>query len=320
MHFDEIPIIDISSSLSEDRDARKATAGQIRDACMTAGFFLARGHGVSETLIADQFAWTRRFFELPDDVKQRYAVGTLPGHRGWESIGAQVLDAAALPDLKESFYTGIHYPPDHPNVVAGLAGYAPSVQVAGLPGFSAQMDAYVSAVRDLGMRIVRLIALSLDLDEDYFDDMFVEPLGTLRLLRYPPQPADAPANQFGAGAHTDWDVLTMLVQDDSGGLEVQNPEGEWIPAAPVPGTFVVNLGDMIPRWTNGYYRSNMHRVINRHGAGRSRYSVPFFFGPNYHARIECVPTLVGKPPLGEFTPCTAGEHLAEMYARTQAGG
>jgi isopenicillin N synthase-like dioxygenase len=319
MHFDEIPVIDVSSTLAPDAAARKATASQIRDACMSAGFFLAKGHGVADDLIAGQFDWTRRFFELPADIKQRYAVGTLPGHRGWEPLGAQVLDADALPDLKESFYTGIDYPADHPNVVAGLAGYSPGVQVEELPGFAPQMDAYVTAMRDLGMRIVRLIALSLELDEDYFDEMFVEPMGTLRLLRYPPQPEGAPANQYGAGAHTDWEVVTLLAQDESGGLEVRNPNGDWIPAPPIPGTFVVNLGDMIPRWTNGYYCSNLHRVINRHGSERVRYSVPFFFGPNYNARIECVPTLADKPPLGAFTPCTVGEHVAEMYARTQAG-
>ena len=319
MDFDEIPIIDIGTTLDADLEARKATARQIRAACMGAGFFLARGHGVAEDVIAGQFDWTRRFFELPAEVKQRYAVGTLPGHRGWEPIGAQVLDAEALPDLKESFYTGIDYPADHPNVVAGLAGYSPSVRVAELPGFAEQVDAYVSSVRELGMRIVRLIALSLDLDESYFDEMFDEPMGTLRMLRYPPQPPESPGNQFGAGAHTDWEVITLLVQDDAGGLEVRNPRGEWIPAPPTPGTFVVNLGDMIPRWTNGYYRSNLHRVINRGGTDRVRYSIPFFFGPNYHARIECVPTLADKPPLGEYTPCTVGEHVAEMYARTQAG-
>ncbi|MEJ8573795.1 isopenicillin N synthase family dioxygenase [Microbaculum marinum] len=319
MHFDEIPVIDIGSTLNDDPAARKATAAEVRDACMGAGFFLASGHGVPESLIDKQFDWARRFFELPVAVKQNYAVGTLPGHRGWEPLGAQVLDADALPDHKESLYTGIHYPHGHPNVMAGLAGYSPSVRVAELPGFGEQMDAYVLAMRDLGMRIVRLLALSLDLEEDYFDPMFEEPMGTLRLLRYPPQPADSPSNQFGAGAHTDWEAVTLLAQDDAGGLEVRNPDGEWIPAPPTPGTFVVNLGDMIPRWTNGYYRSNLHRVINRQGTDRVRYSIPFFFGPNYHARIECVPSLAGKPPLGEFTPCTVGEHVAEMYARTQAG-
>jgi isopenicillin N synthase-like dioxygenase len=318
MHFDEIPVIDVSATVAGDLDARKATARQIREACMGAGFFLASGHGVPEDLIAQEFDWARRFFELPLDVKQRYAVGTLPGHRGWEPLGAQVLDAEALPDLKESFYTGIDYPADHPYVVAGLAGYSPSVRVAELPGFHEQMNAYVTAMRDLGMRIVRLIALSLDLEENYFDEMFDEPLGTLRLLRYPPQPADAPGNQFGAGAHTDWEVVTLLAQDNAGGLEVRNPRGDWIPAPPTPGTFVVNLGDMIPRWTNGYYRSNLHRVINRHGTEKVRYSIPFFFGPNYHARIECVPTLADKPPVEAFAPCTVGEHLTEMYERTQA--
>jgi isopenicillin N synthase-like dioxygenase len=139
---------------------------------------------------------------------------------------------------------------------------------------------------------------------------------TLRLCRYPPQPEDAGADVFGAGAHTDWGAITILAQDDLGGLEVQAADVSWMPARPIPGTFIVNLGDMIPRWTNGRYRSNPHRVINANATGRDRYSIPFFYSPNYHARIEALPGTVPPGEAPRFAPCTAGEHLAEMYRRT----
>jgi isopenicillin N synthase-like dioxygenase len=139
---------------------------------------------------------------------------------------------------------------------------------------------------------------------------------TLRLIHYPPQPAVAAFNQLGAGAHTDWGGVTLLAQDDIGGLEVKNVADDWIAAIPVPGTFVVNLGDLMARWTNGLYRSNMHRVKNNNASGRDRYSVPFFYSPDPKARIECLPTCfdAGHPP--QFEACTASEHLLEMFRRS----
>jgi isopenicillin N synthase-like dioxygenase len=139
---------------------------------------------------------------------------------------------------------------------------------------------------------------------------------TLRMVRYPAHPEGADERTFGAGAHTDWGAVTVLTQDAHGGLEVQMPDGSWVPATPMEGTFVVNLGDMIPRWTNGLYHSNPHRVRNTFSGGAARYSIPFFYEPEYLARIVPVP---GTVPAGEaprYVPCTAGEHLQEMYRTT----
>ena len=136
------------------------------------------------------------------------------------------------------------------------------------------------------------------------------------MVRYPAHPEGADERTFGAGAHTDWGAVTILAQDAHGGLEVQMPDGGWVAATPMEGTFVVNLGDMIPRWTNGLYHSNPHRVRNTFSGGEARYSIPFFYEPEYLARIVPVP---GTVPAGEaprYTPCTAGEHLQEMYRKT----
>jgi len=311
--FDTIPEIDIAQARAGSGAARRAAAAEIGAACASSGFFLLTGHGVPPGLLADQFRWTARFFDLPQAEKDALAFGT--GRRGYEGLGAQTLDAGAAPDRKESYYCGIDWPADHPNVVAGLDSYGLNRWPAALPGFAPQMRAYLAAQIDLALAVMRLIALSLDLEEDYFTPFFDEPMATLRLVRYPPQPADAGTDTFGAGAHTDWGAITLLAQDDAGGLEVLNPEGRWIAVPPRADGFVINMGDMIPRWTNGLYRSNLHRVINKASA-HDRYSVPLFYSPNYHAKIEALPGTVipGEKPLHE--PCTAGEHLAEMYRKS----
>jgi isopenicillin N synthase-like dioxygenase len=292
-----------------------AAAADIRAAALAHGFFYIADHGVPEELIAGQFAAAARFFALPEAAKAALDLRRSPARRGWEGIGAQTLDLAAKPDRKESFYCGPDYPSDHPYVRAGLTNYGGN-QWPALPGFREQMLAYMAATTELAERIMRLIAIGLSLPPEYFDPAMADPMLTLRLIRYPPHPADAAPDEFGAGAHTDWGAITILAQDDLGGLEVQAADGSWIPATPIPGTFVVNLGDMIPRWTNGLYRSNLHRVINTNPAGRDRYSIPLFYSPNYYARIEAVPGTVPPGEAPRFPPCTAGEHLSEMYRKT----
>jgi len=304
-----IPVV----SLAQD-DA--AVAAQLRTACTAHGFLYVADHGVPADLVAAQFDWAARFFALPEEAKAAIHLLRSSARRGWEGLGAQTLDAGAQPDRKESFYAGVHYGPEHPNVAAGLNGYGPNQWPDGLPGFQPQCEAYIAAMTDLAERMMRHLARSLGLDPGYFDATMAEPMITLRICRYPPHPQDAGADVFGAGAHTDWGAVTVLAQDDLGGLEVQAPDGRWLPATPIPGTFVVNLGDMIPRWTNGLYRSNVHRVINANATARDRYSIPFFYSPNYHARIEAVPGTVPPGEAPRFAPCTAGEHLAEMYRKT----
>ena len=168
----------------------------------------------------------------------------------------------------------------------------------------------------LAQRIMQLMALSLGLDESCFDNTFGNPGMTLRMVRYPPHPADADEQTFGAGAHTDWGAVTILAQDMLGGLEVKMPDGSWAPPTPIAGSFVVNLGDMIPRWTNGRYRSNPHRVRNLHGNGEPRFSLPFFYSPDYEARVEPLAVCVEPGTQPRYTPCTVGEHLHQMYRQS----
>ena len=254
-------------------------AAQLREAGLASGFFYATHHGVDPALIARQFALAAQFFDLPLADKTAISLKNSPAMRGYEALGEQTLDAAARPDLKESFYCGVPCPPEHPYVQRGYTAYGANQWPAALPGMAAQCEAYIAALRALAQRLMQLMALSLDLPESYFDHTHDNPMITLRLLRYPPHPQGADELTFGAGAHTDWGAITLLAQDAHGGLEVCLPDGTWVAAPPHPGAFVVNLGDMIPRWTNGRYHSNPHRVRNLHSGGAFRHSMPVLLQP-----------------------------------------
>ena len=313
-----IPVIDLAQALAPGAVRSTEVAQQVRQAAMASGFFYIRNHGVPDTLLAQQFEAARALMALPAARREALSIRHSPLMRGFEGLGEQTLDADAAPDLKESFYCGMDWPADHPYVLAGYQTYGPSQWPDELPGVRPQCQAYIAAMNQLSIRLMQLMALSLGLPEDYFDACCREPMVTLRMIRYPAHPEGADERTFGAGAHTDWGAITILAQDSHGGLEVQMPDGAWVPATPMEGSFVVNLGDMIPRWTNGLYHSNPHRVRNTHSGGQPRYSIPFFYEPEYTARIDPVPGTVAPGASPRFTPCTAGEHLREMYLKTYA--
>lgn len=311
-----IPVINLSQALVPGGPASAAVARQIRTAAMATGFFYVSHHGVSQDLLSSQFELTRVLMDLPLATRQALSARNSRSMRGFEALGEQTLDEAAKPDLKECFYCGMAYPPDHPYVLAGFQSYGSNQWPSEVPQAAAQCEAYIQAMLGLSRRLMQLLALSLALPEAYFDETSFSPMVTLRMLRYPPHPAGADERTFGAGAHTDWGALTLLAQDAHGGLEVALPEGTWVAAPPVPGTFVVNLGDMMPRWTNGLYRSSLHRVRNRLSGGLPRYSIPFFYEPDYLALIEALPGTLAPGEKPQFEPCTAGEHLKQMYQKT----
>jgi isopenicillin N synthase-like dioxygenase len=236
--------------------------------------------------------------------------------RGYEPAGVQALDPDTPPDLKEGFSIGIERGPDHPLVVAKVPRHGSNLWPNNADAFRNTTETYFAAVLDLGAHLMRLVAESLELPAAFFDEHFVEPNATLRMLHYPPHPAGAAANQLGCGSHTDWGAITLLAQDDCGGLEVQTPDGQWVRAEPIKNTFVVNIGDLLARWTNDLYKSTPHRVLNN-VSGRDRYSLAAFYDPAYRAEIKCLPSCLrdGASPL--YEPCTAGEHIQQMYFRTR---
>ena len=303
-----IPVIDLATSRIGSLDARLAVARTVRAAARDTGFFYVANHGIPDALVGRAFAEAERFFDLP--IERKTALAKRAGYRGYEPEETQRLDNASPGDLKESFNFSDGARSREPD---GDGNQWPD----DLPGFREGLEAYYEPLLDLGLHVMRLIALSLDMPEAFFDAALERPNAPLRLLRYPPQPADAQFNQLGAGAHTDWGGITILAQDACGGLEIENAQGEWVQADPIPETFVVNLGDLISRWTNDLYHSSLHRVMNNR-AGRNRHSMVLFYSPEYATRVECLPTCLpvdGKP---SYPPCTAGEHLAQRYHESRA--
>ena len=303
-----VPVIDIGGLSAPDADARLAVAAQLHVACADTGCFYVTNHGVPEATVASVFTAAKRFFDQPLALKERIPIRQ---NRGYDGIGAQVLDHAIGGDFKESVLFGVELGADHPLVRAGKPNYAVNPWPEGLPGFRSAVGGYFAALHDLSRRLLAGLALSLDQPWDYFEAGMVEPMSSVRLLHYPPHPTADPAREMGAAAHTDWEVISILAQDDTGGLEIQLPSGEWLPASPRPGCFVVNLGDMMARWTNDRYTSTRHRVMNR--SAKDRYSVVFFCDPAYDTRIECLPSCTGPDQPPRYAPTTCGEHLAEMY-------
>jgi isopenicillin N synthase-like dioxygenase len=296
-----IPVIDLAPSFTAEATARASVAAQIRSACRDTGFFYVANHGIERSIVETAFAEANRFFDRPDDWKMRIR----KQHRthGYEPLETQRLDNASPADLKESFNFAAPPPAGTPDATTNL-------WPTDLPGFREGLEAYYERVLQLGLHISRLIALSLQMPVDFFDAGLQFPTASLRLLRYPPQPDSAQNNQLGAGAHTDWGWITLLAQDDRGGLEVETASGDWIRAEPIPDTFVVNLGDLVARWTNGLYHSNMHRVMNNR-SGKNRHSLVLFYNPAYDTHVECLPTCLEPGEVPKFPPCTSGEHIAQ---------
>ena len=279
-----LPIIDLSLP-----DALLAQA--LHTCCSAQGFFYVTGHGVPEEQIERLADLSHRFFALPPSVKQRYAMA-LGGRAwvGWFPLAGEL--TSGRPDWKEGLYLGTELPDDHPRVRAGVPLHGRNLlpDDSVLPGLRAAIESYVASVTGVGHRLLRGIALSLDLPADYFASRYTaDPLILFRIFQYPSRPVPANVDaQFGVGEHTDYGLLTLLWQDSVGGLQVKTGRGDhttWIDAAPLPGSFVCNIGDMLDRMTGGLYKSNPHRVrINT--SGRDRLSLPLFFDPDFDSRIE----------------------------------
>ncbi len=316
-----LPVIDLTASLQPDAGARALTAdltaARIDQACRQHGFFYISGHGIAQARIDDAYAASRAFFALPEDTKDRWHIRHSGIKRGFDPVGWQSLDPGRPHDLKESFYLGVDRPPHDPLVLAGTPNHGPNQwpDEPLVPGFRYAMEAYAAALDGLSRHLMGLLAIGLGLDARYFDTCLRDPMPVLRLLHYPPQPPALPDGQLGCGAHTDWGGITLLAQDAAGGLQVQADDGEWIDAPPIPGTLVVNLGDMMARWTNDRYRSTLHRVTQPQAA-RERYSMAWFFDVDYHTVVEPLAVCVNHAHPPRYDRTTAGEHLIEMYRRT----
>jgi isopenicillin N synthase-like dioxygenase len=310
-----LPVIDISGLSSPNLADRQAVGAELREACLDKGFFYIKNHGVPVELLNDVFAEAAAFFALPPDQKDEVNKSKSKANRGYEPLQGQTLEPGAPPDLKEGYYIGPEHGADDPRVLAGMFNHGPNLWPSQRPNFRPVMENYRGVMFALAAQLMQGMALSLDLPEDYFGEYNKDANGTVRLLHYPPQPPQGNPAQKGAGAHTDFGGLTILRQGDVGGLQVWDQKTDaWIHADPLPNTYVVNLGDMISRWTNDRYRSTVHRVVN--ASGKERYSVPFFYTGNYAFNVACIPTCLAAGEQPKYPPVTVEQHMREMYRRT----
>jgi len=299
----DIPIIDLSATFGSNETARRKAADAIGGACRNTGFFYITGHGIDDAVVKRAFAESKRFFAQSDEAKRRCS--KREGTNGYEPLETQRLDNESPGDLKESFNFSAA-------AKAGTPDHVPNLWPDGLPGFREGLDAYHQQIRALARHVSGLIALSLGMPYGFFDPTFENQKAALRLLRYPPQPPKAKFNQLGAGAHNDWGWITVLAQDDRGGLEVETASGDWVRVDPVPGAFVVNLGDLVLHWTNGLYHSSLHRVMNNR-SGVDRYSIVLFYDHSYDTPVEVLNTCLQPGEKPKFAPCISGDHRKAKY-------
>ncbi len=277
--FSRVPIIDVSE-LVDGAPGRREVAARLGQACRESGFFYVVGHGVDEGLQRRLRELSRELFA--QDVETKMRIRMALGGRAWRGyfrVGDEL--TSGRPDQKEGLYFGEELAADHPLVKAGTPLHGPNLFPEKPAGLRETVLEYMEALTRLGHRLMAGLALSLDLEESYFADRYTgEPLILFRIFNYPPPPDPS---LWGVGEHTDYGLLTILLQDDAGGLEVKS-RSRWVPAPPVPGSFVCNIGDMLDRMTRGLFRSTPHRV--RNPAPRDRLSFPFFFDPNFFARVQ----------------------------------
>src|SRR5262245_1186468 len=277
--FSHIPVIDVSK-LVAGSSSSQPVADQLGEACRESGFFYVVGHGVDMGLQDRLRDLSRQFFA--QDVSTKLAIRMALGGRAWRGyfrVGDEL--TSGKPDQKEGLYFGAELPAADPRVRAGTPLHGPNLFPEKPAGLRGAVLEYMAAMTGLGHRLMAGLALSLGLEESYFAEHLTgEPLTLFRIFNYPP-PADP--SLWGVGEHTDYGLLTILLQDDAGGLEVKS-RSRWVPAPPVEGSFVCNIGDMLDRMTGGLYRSTPHRV--RNPAPRDRLSFPFFFDPSFLARVQ----------------------------------
>ena len=278
-----LPIIDVSSLIQADGNPQ-LVADQLHRACTETGFFYISGHGVDIDLQEKLEKQSKEFFELELAAKMKINM-PLGGKawRGYFPVGDEL--TSGKPDLKEGLYFGTELNEKDPRVQAGLPLHGANLFLASMPQFKDTVLNYMEALTKLGHCLMRGIAMSLGLDQNFFARKYMQdPLCLFRIFHYPAY-HNISEEEFpwGVGEHTDYGMLTMLKQDDKGGLQVKSKSG-WMEAPYIENTFICNIGDMLDRMTGGYYRSTPHRVRNRSKEGRL--SFPFFFDPAWEARIE----------------------------------
>jgi isopenicillin N synthase-like dioxygenase len=312
-----IPIIDIGELQSGPGErATRRIAAQIGDACRGIGFFYIVNHAVPDDLLAEAFEANRRVHRLPVAEKERIRLNRW--HRGYETFASSQLTSSARfaparhPNQLESFFVRHEVPASDPRfervALCGPNQWPPD------PWFRDVVTRYGAAVRELASRLLAPFSVAVGEQPDFFARFFASPSTALKLIHYPPTPEARPEDLFGIPPHTDYGFLTILAQDNVGGLQLQRVDGTWIPAPCVPGSFILNIGDILARWTNDEFSATPHRVINR-SASMDRYSIALFFDPSLDATVECLARFSSPARPARYEPIRYGDYYAMRLDR-----
>lgn len=319
----DFPILDLAAFAAAS-DAEKDGFGvQVDQTCRETGFLAVKGHGVPQEVIDRVWSETRSFFELPAAEKHAVAPPRVGYPYGYLGPGTEALAKSrgeeTPPDLKESFNGGpADVPPGMTDADALAFCYVPTIWPEGRAGFQAAWQAYYREMETLAARIMEVFAVALHLPQDHFAPFIDAPISALRALNYPAQDRAPLENQLRAGAHTDYGSLTILLPEPgSRGLEILTPAGAWQAVPPIADTFVVNIGDLMQRWTNDRWTSTLHRVVTpAEWASRRRQSLAFFHQPNWLAEITCLP---GCGEGGDrYDPVLSGPYLMDKFKAATA--
>jgi isopenicillin N synthase-like dioxygenase len=309
-----LPLIDMTGVHQGDPASIQRVGAAIHRACSESGFFYITNHGVPQAVIDRAMAAAKTFFAYPVETKRQVAVNKR--HRGWHALGGALMYEATRPDHKEFFSIGLELPEDDPNVLAGEALRGPNQWPAFMPELQEALDDYYAAIAVAGADLLKAVAAGLGIDEDFFTAKYDKRLQRTQMVYYPPHPPMADADQFGVAPHTDYGCITLLYQDDSGGLQVRDlGSNDWIDATPIHGSLVVNVGDLLARWSNDRFRSTLHRVINT--SGHERYSIATFYDPTYSAVVD--PCDLGvEPGASLYPPVAAGDYILKRIDDSMA--
>lgn len=302
-----LPVIDISGLFSGGDEAKAKVASELGTAARTSGFFYITGHGVPQAQIDAAFAASKEFHEKPRSFKMKYWSGFTTNHRGYVPFEENGSDFPKVMNFNEAWDMSYEAPADHPDYLAGWRMTGPNVW-PDIPGWKDTISGYYDAIFNLGLRMLDALALELDVPAEELTRHISCPTSQLRLLRYVENDMPQTRDMTGISAHSDFECFTILLQG-APGLQVMNAEDVWIEAPPIPGTFIVNIGDIFETWSGGQFKSTQHRVIN---TGRERYSMPLFFGLDYHAIIEPLEKFRTPETVAKYPPMKAGDHLMRM--------
>jgi isopenicillin N synthase-like dioxygenase len=316
-----LPIIDLSPFVEgAPLDERRRVAGELRRANIDIGFFYLTGHGISQQELDEVIRWGHRFWALPLEERMKLHKGANAGGLGYVPAGAAAYSDKSA-DTREIFSVSRELVPGEPEAGRLSAGKSqwPDPQV--LPGFETFLKAHLVKRLAVTRHLLHAFALSLELPETYFDEAHRFLNCNLIFNYYPPvDPATTDRNKWGISPHTDYGTFTLLSQDGLGGLEIRNSKGDWITAPPVPGAFVVNIGDLFARWTNDLYISTLHRAVALDTSKGARISVPLFVIPQGMVEIACLETCQGPDNPPKYEPVKAGEYVRALIEQSRRTG